>query len=122
MMRREDLTARVMRDMDPELFDFVTTYVDSFIKWDLLRFFYENPHTMDTGENIARYAGRTAEDVQAELQDLTRRGLLIEMPVENMRVYMLKADPEIRARLQRFAEATQDREFRRKVIYHMVRH
>ncbi len=121
-MRTEDLTARVMKDMDPELFDFVTTYVDSFIKWDLLRFFYENPRTMDTGENIARYAGRTAKDVQAELQDLTRRGLLIEMPVENMRVYMLKADPEIRTRLQRFVEATQDREFRRKVIYHMVRH
>jgi hypothetical protein len=25
-------------------------------------------------------------------------------------------------RLQQFVEATQDREFRRKVIYHMVRH
>jgi hypothetical protein len=121
-MRREDLTARVMKDMDPELFDFLTTYVDSFVKWDLLRFFHENPHTMDTGENIARYAGRTTEDVKTELQDLTRRGLLVETPVENMRVYMLKADPAIRTRLQQFVEATQDREFRRKVIYHMVRH
>ncbi|MBN2393814.1 MAG: hypothetical protein JXR84_23985 [Anaerolineae bacterium] len=121
-MRREDLTARVVKDMDPELFDFLTTYVDSFIKWDLLRFFHENPHTMDTSENIARYAGRTAEDVQTELQDLASQGLLIEMPVEDMRVYMLKADPAIRTRLQQFVEAAQDQEFRRKVIYHMVRH
>ena len=121
-MRREDLTARVVKDMDPELFDFLTTYVDSFVKWDLLRFFHENPHTMDTSENIARYTGRTAEDVQTELQDLASQGLLVEMPVENMRVYMLKADPEIRTRLQQFVEATQDQEFRRKVIYHMVRH
>ena len=121
-MRREDLTARVVKDMDPELFDFLTTYVDSFIKWDLLRFFHENPHTMDTSENIARYAGRTAEDVQTELQDLASQGLLVEMPMEDMRVYMLKADPAIRTRLQQFVEATQDQEFRRKVIYHMVRH
>jgi hypothetical protein len=121
-MRREDLTARVVKDMDPELFDFLTTYVDSFIKWDLLRFFHENPHTMDTSENIARYAGRTAEDVQAELQDLASQGVLVEMPMENMQVYMLKADPAIRTRLQQFVEATQDQEFRRKVIYHMIRH
>jgi hypothetical protein len=121
-MRREDLTARVVKDMDPELFDFLTTYVDSFIKWDLLRFFHENPHTMDTSENIARYAGRTAEDVQTELRDLASQGLLVEMPMEDMRVYMLKADPGIRTRLQQFVEATQDQEFRRKVIYHMVRH
>jgi len=120
-MRREDLTARVMKDMDPELFNFLTTYVDSFVKWDLLRFFHENPHTMDTSENIARYTGRTAEDVQTELQDLARHGLLEEMPVDDMRVYMLKANPATRTLLQQFVKATQDREFRRKVIYHMVR-
>jgi hypothetical protein len=121
-MRREDLTSRVMKDMDPELFDFLTTYVDSFIKWDLLRFFHENPNTMDTGENIARYAGRTPEDVQSELHDLANQGLLVEMAIDTMCVYMLKADPALRMRLQQFVEATQDREFRRKVIYHMVRH
>lgn len=121
-MKRDDLTARVMKDMDPELFDFLTTYVDSFIKWDLLRFFHENPHTMDTGENIARYAGRTTADVQTELQDLARQGLLDEMPMDTMQIYMLKDDPALRSRLKQFVEAAQDREFRRKVIYHMVRH
>ena len=44
------------------------------------------------------------------------------MPMENMQVYMLKADPALRMRLQQFVEATHDQEFRRKVIYHMVRH
>lgn len=121
-MRREDLTARVMKDMDPELFDFLTTYVDSFVKWDLLRFFHENPHTLDTGENIARYAGRSTVDVRTALQDLARQGLLEEIPMDAMQVYTLKSDPEIRTRLQRFIAATQEREFRRKVIYHMVRH
>jgi len=120
-MRREDLTARMAKDMDPKLFDFLTTYVDSFVKWDLLRFFHENPHTMDTAENIARYAGRAVEDVQDELQNLARHGLLEERRVDQMRVYILRSDPVLRTRLQQFIEATQDREFRRKVIYHMVR-
>jgi hypothetical protein len=120
-MRREDLTARVMKDMDPDLFDFLTTYMDSFIKWDLLRFFHENPHTIDTAENIARYAGRTAADVQIGLQSLAQQGLLDEITMDKMLVYMLKPDPTLRARLEQFIEATKDREFRRKVIYHMVR-
>ncbi len=121
-MRREDLTARVMKDMDPDLFDFLTTYMDSFIKWDLLRFFHENPHTIDTAENIARYAGRTVADVQVGLQSLAQQGLLEEIIVDKMVVYMLKPDPALRTRLEQFIEATRDREFRRKVIYHMVRH
>jgi len=55
----DDFTTRLMDDMDPTLLDFVKQKVNSFIKWDLVRFFYENPHTADTVENIAKYAGRS---------------------------------------------------------------
>lgn len=62
--------------MDPSLLDFVKTKVDSFIKWDLLRFLYENPHTADTVENIARYVGRNVATVKPELEDLVEYGLM----------------------------------------------
>ena len=42
----DDFTARLMNDMDPALLDFVKVKVNSFIKWDLVRFFYENPNTL----------------------------------------------------------------------------
>ncbi len=120
-MDRRDLTARVMADMDPDLFDFLKTYVDSFVKWDLLHFFYENPNTIDTVESIARYAGRASEDVEPELEQLTRRGLLVETSLGDMTVYALRADPGLRIRLEQFIKATRDREFRRKAIYHLIR-
>jgi hypothetical protein len=120
-MEREDLTARVMKDMDPELLDFLTMYVDSFIKWELLRFFYENPSTIDTGENIARYAGRPVNDVQNDLTELTRDGILQAIPMGPMPVYTLNPDSNLHVRLEKFIEATKDREFRRKAIYHLVR-
>ncbi len=121
-MRREDLTARIMKDMDPDLFDFLTTYMDSFIKWDLLRFFEANPYTMDSEENIARYTGRTVADVQIGLQELVQQGVLDKIMVNNMAVYKLGNDPTIQARLAQFIEAMRDHGFRRKVIYHIVRH
>jgi hypothetical protein len=120
-MQREDLTARVTKNLDPDLLDFLAVYADSFVKWDLLRFFHENPSTMDTAENIARYVGRSVRDVQPELKALARHGLLVERLLDTLTVYILHHDTALRTRLAAFIKATQDREFRRKVIYHMVR-
>ncbi len=56
----------------------LNSYIDTFVKWDLLSFFYNNPHTIDTVDNIARYAGRDEETVQQELTGLAAKGLLEE--------------------------------------------
>ena len=72
----DDFTARLMDDMDPILLDFVKNKVNSFIKWDLVRFFHENPHTADTVENIAKYAGRNVTAVEPELEELVDSGIM----------------------------------------------
>jgi hypothetical protein len=117
----QDLVGRLMADMDPQLLAFLRTKVNSFVKWDLIRFFYENPHTTDTAENIARYAGRNAETTCAELADLAAKGILIENRLGDMAVYSLAADTEIRDLIRRFVEASDDRQFRVKAIYHIIR-
>lgn len=121
-MLGKDLTARLMTDMDPELLAFLETYVDSFIKWELLRFFCENPHTMDTAENIARYAGWSAQDIEPELEGLTHYGIIQEKTVGEIKIYVLNPDEKLREKLEKFTQASNDREFRRKAIYHLVRH
>ena len=55
-----------MNDMDPSLLSFVQTRVTSFIKWDLMRFLHENPHTLDSAANIARYTGRNISDIRPD--------------------------------------------------------
>lgn len=120
-MEHEDLVGRLMADIDPELLDFLRTRVNSFVKWDLIRFFGENPHTTDTAENIARYAGRNVEAVQAALQELAAQGVLTESRLGTMTVYSLASNPETRRLVRRFLEATNDRQFRVKAIYHIIR-
>ena len=44
-MASNDLAARLMGDMAPQLLEFLKTKVNSFVKWDLVRFFHENPNT-----------------------------------------------------------------------------
>ncbi|HHS96311.1 MAG TPA: hypothetical protein ENK08_00190 [Chloroflexi bacterium] len=112
---------RLMAGVDPELLAFLRAQVDSFTKWDLLHFFYENPHAADTAGNIALYIGRNSANVEADLDDLAKRGVLTVRHLGGMRVYSLSSDPVIWEQIRRFIQACGDREFRVKAIYHIVR-
>lgn len=117
----EDFTTRLMNDMDPQLLDLVRTQVNSFIKWDLVRFLRENPNTADTAENIAKYIGRNVATVEPELRELVDNGVIEVKLLEGMPIYSLTGDARTRDLIDRFIKACEDRHFRVKVIYHIVR-
>jgi hypothetical protein len=117
----DDFTARLMDDMDPALLDFVKTKVNSFIKWDLVRFFYENPHTADTVENIAKYAGRNVNAVKPELEDLVETGIMEKKLLDDTAIYTLANDELMQELVNRFILACEDRHFRVKAVYHIIR-
>ena len=117
----EDFTAKLMNDMDPALLDFVKFKVNSFIKWDLIRFFYENPHTTDSAENIARYTGRHVDALQPELEGLVESGIMERQTVDGTPVYRLTSDQDMRSLIERFITACEDRHFRVKAVYHIIK-
>jgi hypothetical protein len=120
-MKGDDFTARLMNDMDPRLLDFVKTKVNSFIKWDLIRFFYENPNTTDSADNIAKYAGRNVAAVEPELDDLVSSGVMEKRYIDDLAVYSLASDDEMRKLVDEFILACEDRHFRVKAVYHIIR-
>jgi len=120
-MTNDDLATRLMDDMDPRLLDFIRTKVNSFIKWDLVRFFHDNPHTTDTAEGIARYTGRDLRSVEPELRELCASGVLQETDLDDITVYTLATDAETRRLINKFILACDDRQFRVKAIYHVIR-
>jgi hypothetical protein len=119
--KEHDLTSRLMADMNPQLLGFLQRTVNSFVKWDLVRFFHDNPHTTDTADNIARYNGRSVEAIRPELIELTQDGVLEQNQLGDMIVYSLTLDPQIRELLEQFVKASDDRQFRVKAIYHIIR-
>ncbi len=116
-----DLARRLMDDMDPEVLDFLKTTVNSFIKWDLVIFFFENPNTTDTAENIARYIGRDVSVLESELIELVETGVLTRHETGTLEVYSLTTDANILERIRHFVSASDDRQFRVKAIYHLIR-
>lgn len=117
----EDFTAKLMNDMDPALLDLIQSKVTSFVKWDLVRFFYENPNTMDSAENIARYVGRNVGSVVPELDELAEDGVMDKRIVGQILTYSLAEDNEMRQLIERFILACEDRHFRVKAVYHIIK-
>jgi hypothetical protein len=117
----QDLASRLMADMDPHLLSFLKTQVDSFVKWDLIRFYYDNPYTTDTAENISRYTGRTIDKTQAALRELVSQGILVGQRLDGLEIYSLSDAPDVREVVHRFFDACEDRHFRTKAIYHVIR-
>jgi predicted transcriptional regulator len=120
MTDTDDFATSLMDDMDPRLLELIQTRINSFIKWDLVRFFHDNPHTTDTADSIARYTGRDVRTVEPELVQLAENGLLEMENLAGLRVYTLAADPEIRELVARFIRACDDRQFRVKAIYQVI--
>lgn len=121
MSNADDFATSLMDDMDPRLLELIQSRINSFIKWDLVRFFHENPHTTDTADSIARYTGRDVRTVEPEMLQLARDGVLDMEDLSGLRVYTLTSDPDTRDLLKHFIAACDDRQFRVKAIYHVIR-
>jgi hypothetical protein len=105
---------------DEVLLEFLQSKVNSFIKWDLVRFFHDNPHTRDTAETIARYTSRDVRTVERELKGLVSTGVLRSEAVSGLRIYSLSQDERTRQFIEQFMAACQRREFRVKAIHHVI--
>ncbi|MAU08986.1 MAG: hypothetical protein CL607_04130 [Anaerolineaceae bacterium] len=100
--------------------EFLVNEVNTFAKWDLIRFFHENPYTTDTADHIASVIGRDEKQVKRELEDLSRTGILTKKKVSKADVYSYSTDSDIRSRIEAFISACYDREFRIHAINQVI--
>ena len=120
-MTQSDMTSRLMDDIDPVMLDFLHEKVNSFVKWDLVRFFHDNPHAADSADNIARYTGRDVRAIAGELVGLVEVGVLERNELSGQTIYMLTSEQAMRDLISDFVRACDDRMFRVKAIYHVIR-
>jgi hypothetical protein len=118
---RADLTIQSRDEMEVRMLDFVKTWVNSFVKLDLLYFFNENGLTVDTVENIAGYIGRKMEAVKPALGELVADGLVIQKQVVHKPVYALTPDETTVALVDQLIRTWEDRRFRLKAVEYMIR-
>jgi len=106
--------------LNPQWESFLHLKVNSFIKWDLVRFFHDNSHTVDTAENIGHFVGREIQTIQHELDDLVVSGVLFAEDQASIKIYRLTNDTTTRQLIAEFMQACQNRDFRVKAIQKVI--
>ena len=109
-----------INNIDPVLLSFLKEKVNSLVKWDLVRFFHDNPHAIDTAQNVARYTGRELASVEGELHALTTAGVPNRRTASGVSVYMLSENDEVRRLVDQFMSACDDRRFRMQAMYRVI--
>lgn len=100
--------------------EFLERYVDSFIAWDLLIFFFHNPSSCDSADNIAARLGRTKSDIVPSLEKMVSNSLLDKKLSFGEEVYFYAASKELSERIKEFIDALESREKRLVMLTHVL--
>lgn len=108
--------------LEPHLAAFIQGKVNTFVKWDLARFFDANPHLADTSAAIAQCVGRDADEVSAALAELVTAGVFVRLTIAEpdsanlQAVFRLTPEADMRTQLHDFVQACDDPAFRINAI------
>jgi len=121
MSDRNILLSDIMEDMEPDMLAFIKAHVKSFVRWDLFKFWYENPNTWDTAESLANRIGRRTERIKAEVAHMADEALLRRDERGSEAVYALTQDARTLELIEQLVLASRERTFRMKLVYHILR-
>lgn len=106
-------------NLDPQVSSFVEEYIDSFISWDLILFFHENPYTVGSPTSIAMSIGRLGSDIEPYLERLADKGVLVRefrAGDGSETIYAYKPEPGFEKMVIDFKRALRDRASRLIIV------
>lgn len=108
--------------VDPEVAERLLPHLDSFVKWELLRFLHDNPGVEAAIEDLARYTGRDETEIKPAARALHSAGMLCQSDGETGYVYSLVKDGETREMIDRLVDGfVADRLVRLAISSHILK-
>ncbi|HEX2923992.1 MAG TPA: hypothetical protein VHS28_08200 [Chloroflexota bacterium] len=125
--RSDAITARseenaAIRDVDPETLDFIQKYLTSYTKWEVLKYFAENPSAVESVRGFARRLNKDQRQISEALTSLARSGIVGNGKGPEEAGYSLTADASQKATLQKIADSAKaNNRFRLLLNYHITK-
>lgn len=86
---------------ESEILKFVDAYIDSFIVWDIILYYFHNPTAAETVSSLAFRLGRADHDIRTCLCNLVDKKVL----ASDGGVYEYAPSPELAVRIENFNKA-----------------
>jgi hypothetical protein len=110
----------VNRGLDAETLDFIQKHLTSYLKWEVLKFYGENPSAVETPRAFARRLGKESRQITEVMKSLSRSGLLRNGT--DSEGFALAGDESQRAILQKIVTASRtNNRFRLQLNYHITK-
>ena len=112
--------------MNGDIEAFIETYVNSFVKWEVVQFYYDHPNKWFELDALAATLNRPVKILKKEMQELHDLGFLQQEKKGKTLSYrfLLAHTPEgkiLEQILERFITICQDREGRLRVVYKLLK-
>ena len=92
----DPLPSMVDLGIDQEVANTLLPHLDSFVKWELLRFLHDNPGLEADVEDLARYTGRDETELKPAARALYGAGLFRQGEGETGYTYSLTSNAKLR--------------------------
>lgn len=108
--------------IDQEAAGRLLPHLDSFVKWELLRFLHDNPDLEAAIEDLARYTGRDETELKPAARALHAAGLFRQGEGEFGYTYSLTSDERLRRQIDQLVEGfVADRLVRLSISSHILK-
>jgi len=108
--------------LDQEAATTLLPHLDSFVKWELLRFLHDNPNLEAAIEDLARYTGRDETELKPAARALYAGGLFQQGEEEFGYTYSLTSDEKLRRLIDHLVEGfVADRLVRLAISSHILK-
>lgn len=82
------------KNLDPEVSRLLGVLSSSQVRWDLVKFFRENPFTIHTAQGLASMIGRRIDKVEAEAEALVAQEVLARISGGDVAPFIYAYDPQ----------------------------
>ncbi len=122
----EDEGLSSLMGMDEPIEEFIHTYVDSFIKWEIIQYGHEHAGAWFKSSDVADFLNRPHELVKKEVQELAATQLLQSKKIGKQQQFSYQPAADAQGRktkllTDQFIQACKTREGRLRVIYKILK-
>ncbi len=124
------IMTNLMNDLmkfDEEIEGFLQKHINSFVKWEIIRFFHANPQTNLTLNELSKIFNRPLKQLKPDIRELSEGGLIKQQKQGGTTFFSFNlsdADPQekkMKKIIDDFIALCQTRQGRLRVIYKMLK-
>lgn len=104
--------------MNKKLIQFIDSYISSFVVWDLIVFYHQNPGVIATLPELVSCLGRKIEDVAQGVEELKNKGVIKPAAQSS---YIFDPAPELREDIDHFVRLLEDRNVRLQILTSLLK-